>query len=41
VIITRPIHNSCKYLVSEQIDYLFGRLFGLIRLLLRATGRGG
>jgi hypothetical protein len=26
---------------SEDIDYLFHRLFALVRLLLRATGRGG
>jgi hypothetical protein len=26
---------------SEEIDYLFHRLFALMRLLLRATGRGG
>jgi hypothetical protein len=26
---------------SEHIDYLFHRMFALIRLLLRATGRGG
>jgi len=26
---------------SEQIDYLFHRMFALVRLILRATGRGG
>jgi hypothetical protein len=26
---------------SDEIDYLFGRLFVLIRLVLRTTGRGG
>lgn len=26
---------------SEQVDYLFERLFGLVRLLLRMTSRGG
>ena len=25
---------------SEEIDYLFHRLFAVIRLLLRSTGRG-
>jgi hypothetical protein len=30
-----PIH------ATEQVDYLFHRLFALIRLLLMATGRGG
>jgi len=25
----------------EQLDYLFHRLFALIRLVLRSTGRGG
>lgn len=27
--------------LDEHVDYLFHRLFGLIRLLLRITGRGG
>jgi len=27
--------------LSEHVDYLFHRLFALIRLLLRTTGRGG
>ncbi len=27
--------------LSEQVDYLFHRMFALIRLLLRTTGRGG
>jgi hypothetical protein len=30
-----PLQNS------EQVDYLFHRMFSLIRLILRATGRGG
>ena len=25
----------------EQVDYLFGRLFAFIRMILKATGRGG
>ena len=25
----------------EQVDYLFGRLFAFIRLILKATERGG
>jgi hypothetical protein len=27
--------------LSEHVDYLFHRMFALIRLLLRTTGRGG
>jgi hypothetical protein len=26
---------------SEQVDYFFQRMFGVVRLLLRGTGRGG
>ena len=26
---------------SEHIDYLFGRMFSLVRLLLKMSGRGG
>jgi hypothetical protein len=26
---------------SEHVDYLFHRLFALIRLILRKSGRGG
>ena len=33
--------NKVPVKVSEHIDYLFHRTFSLIRLLLRATGRGG
>jgi hypothetical protein len=33
--------NKTPIASSEQIDYLFGRLFGLIRLVLRTTARGG
>ena len=25
----------------EQVDYLFGRLFAFMRMVLKATGRGG
>ena len=26
---------------SEQVDYFFQRMFAVVRLLLKATGRGG
>jgi hypothetical protein len=26
---------------SEQVDYFFQRMFGVMRLLLKGTGRGG
>lgn len=33
--------NQVPLELSEHVDYLFHRLFALIRLLLRTTGRGG
>jgi hypothetical protein len=26
---------------SEQVDYFFQRMFGVVRLILKGTGRGG
>lgn len=33
--------NKVPVTESAQVDYLFHRLFAVIRLILRATGRGG
>lgn len=33
--------NQVPLALDEHVDYLFHRLFALIRLLLRTTGRGG
>jgi hypothetical protein len=33
--------NQAPLELSEHVDYLFHRLFALIRLILRTNGRGG